>query len=75
LLLEAIISVLSPLFAEESCEQTEGVGGGQVDLRETLGDRTDSEISIFLVCAEMRVAFSLCHHFSKLPKLLVSDNK
>ena len=76
LLLEVIIAVLSPLFEEESLQMEKDKDSDQDPReRETLNDRTDSEISIFLVCAEMRVAFSMCQYFSKLPALLVSENK
>lgn len=71
-LLEAVVAVLSPLFAEER-EQI--APGGPADIRTSFSDQSQSEISIFLVCAELRVAMSMCQHFKELPKLLVPENK
>jgi hypothetical protein len=64
LLLEAVIAVLSPLFEGDA----EGLGC-------PMSECTDSEISIFLVCAELRVALSMCQYVGKLPSLLKSENK
>lgn len=71
--------MLSPLFEEEILEQKKKAekdnGGVEMRRKSTFTGRTDSEISIFLVCAELRVAFSMCQYFSKLPHLITSENK
>lgn len=70
-LLEAVVAVLSPLFDDAFCAQM------SIGLRhqDSMTNMYDSEISIFLVCAEMRVALSMCQHFKDLSTLIIQDNK
>jgi len=73
LLLEAVVAVLSPLFAEEERMENAALSSTS-ELNTSLNVQSQSEVSIFLVCAEMRVAMSMCQNFKDLPKLLVGEN-
>jgi hypothetical protein len=83
MLLEAVIVVLSPLFevelegevVEQQKAGEEGADQSSERQRALNKARSDSEVSIFLVCAEIRVALSMCQHFGKLPALLLEENK
>ena len=68
-----MLAVLTALFVEE--EPTEQPKEPKPAQRGFLGHRVESEVSIFLVCAELRIALSLCQHSLYLPKILQKENK
>ena len=74
LLLEAIVKVMSPLFDKDDGTE-QGVTDDCGDEKKSLETFIVPEVSIFLVCAEIRVAMSMCQHFSKMPQLLTEENR